>query len=105
MGQIVIVAYQPKPGRTNELKELVNMHVPRLKQEGLVTERMPVILQSCNGTIIEVFEWRSAEAIQQAHQNPAVHTMWGEFAAVCDYVPLNTLNETANIFAEFTALS
>jgi quinol monooxygenase YgiN len=102
MRRVVIVAYQPKPGKANELKELVNTHVPRLKQEGLVTDRVPVILETSNGTIIEIFEWLSAEAIQQAHQNPVVHKMWGEFDAVCTYVPLNTLSETGNMFAEFT---
>jgi hypothetical protein len=28
--------------------------------------------------------------------------MWAEFDAVCTYVPLNTLSETGNMFAEFT---
>ena len=102
MGRIVIVAYQPKEGKSAELKKLVRTHVPRLKQEGLVTDREPVILEATNGAIIEVFEWLSAEAIQQAHQNKAVYNMWGEFEAVCTYVPLNTLSETSNIFAEFT---
>ncbi|MCQ6960799.1 hypothetical protein [Mucilaginibacter aquariorum] len=102
MGRIVIVAYQPKPGKAHQLKELINTHVPRLKQEGLVTDRQPVTLETSNGTIIEIFEWLSAEAIQQAHQNKAVHQMWAEFDAVCIYVPLNTLSETGNMFAEFT---
>ena len=29
-------------------------------------------MRAADGTIVEVFEWRSAEAIQQAHNNPAV---------------------------------
>jgi hypothetical protein len=102
MGRIVIVAYQPKAGKSAELKKLVHAHVPRLKQEGLVTDREPVILEATNGAIIEIFEWLSTEAIQQAHQNKTVHNMWGEFEAVCTYVPLNTLSETGNMFAEFT---
>ncbi len=102
MGRIVIVAYKPKPGKAEALKALTKTHVPRLKQEGLVTDREPVIVETADGTIIEVFEWLSEEAIQQAHSNPAVHQMWGEYAEVCDYVPLNTLTETENMFAEFT---
>ena len=27
--------------------------------------------------------------------------MWGRFAACCDYAPLNTLAESADLFAEF----
>lgn len=104
MGQIVIVAYKPKTGKTEALKNLVANHVSRLSDEGLVTLRKPVIMQTGEGVIIEVFEWLSVEAIQMAHSNPAVHKMWGEFAEVCDYVPLNTLPETANLFAEFKSV-
>lgn len=104
MGRVVIVAYQPKAGKSAELKKLVHTHVPRLKEEGLVTDRKPVILEATNGAIIEIFEWLSAEAIQQAHQNKVVHQMWAEFDVVCTYVPLNTLSETGNMFAEFMPL-
>ena len=104
MGQIVIVAYAPKPGKAEALKNLVKNHVSRLNDEGLVTLREPVIMQTTEGVIIEVFEWLSADAIKMAHSNPVVHKMWGEFAEVCDYVPLNSLPETANLFAEFKAV-
>jgi hypothetical protein len=101
MGRIVIVAYKPKPGKAAALKQLTKTHVPRLKLEGLVTGREPIIMETTDGTIIEVFEWLSVEAINQAHQNKAVHEMWAEYAEVCDYVNLNSLSETANMFAEF----
>ena len=102
MGRIVIVAYKPLPGKAAKLKELAKTHVPRLKKEGLVTDREPVIMETPDGTIVEVFEWLSAEAIQQAHTNPAVLQMWSEYAEVCEYIPLNNLNEAENLFAEFT---
>jgi quinol monooxygenase YgiN len=102
MGRIVIVAYKPKPGKADALKELTKTHVPRLKREGLVTDREPIIMETADGTIIEVFEWLSAEAIQKAHTNPEVQKMWGEYAEVCDYVPLNSLSEANNMFADFT---
>src|ERR1700761_5881511 len=101
MGRIVIVAYKPKPGKAEALKELAKTHIPRLLKEELVTTREPVVVEAADGTIIEVFEWLSDEAIKQAHQNPEVQKMWGEYAEVCDYVPLNTVPEAANLFAEF----
>ena len=104
MGQLVIVAYKPKDGRNEALRLLVKTHVARLKAEELVSDREPVIMEAADGTIVEVFEWLSADAIQQAHQNKAVHQMWGEFAEVCDYVPLNSLAEAADLFAEFKSI-
>ncbi len=104
MGRIVIVAYKPKPGKAAALKELTKSHHPRLKAEGLVTDREPTIMEAADETIIEVFEWQSADAIRQAHANPVVHQLWTEYAEVCDYVNLNSLTETANMFAEFNAI-
>jgi hypothetical protein len=61
-------------------------------------------MQAADGTIVEVFEWRSAEAIQAAHANPAVQALWGEFGQACDYVPLSSLAEAHQMFAELECL-
>ena len=100
-GVCVIVAYRPKPGEENALLELVRNRVPTLRKEGLVTDRVPIIMRARNGTIIEVSEWRSREAIDAAHKNPNVLAMWEKFFAVCDCVPLNTLAEADEMFAGF----
>ena len=100
-GICVIVAYRPKPGKGDELLALVRSRVPTLRKEDLVTARQPVIMRSRDGTIIEVSEWKSREAIDAAHKNPSVLAMWNEFFAVCDCVPLNTLAEAAEMFAGF----
>lgn len=100
-GIIVIVAYRPKPGREKDLLEIVHNRVPTLRQEGLVSDRVPVIMRAKDGTIIEVSEWKSHEAIEEAHKNPRVLAMWDKFFAVCDCVPLNTVPESATMFAGF----
>jgi quinol monooxygenase YgiN len=100
-GIVVIVAYRPKPAKANETLELVRSRVPILRNEGLVTDRTPAIVRARDGTIIEVSEWKSQEAIEAAHKNPNVLAMWNKFFAVCDCVPLNTLPESAEMFAGF----
>jgi quinol monooxygenase YgiN len=72
---IVIVAYRPKPGKETELLKLVRNRVPTLCKEGLVTDREPIIMRARDGTIIEVSEWKSQEAIDAAHKNPNVLAM------------------------------
>ena len=103
-GVIVVVAYRPKPGKDEELLQLVRSRVPILRKEGLVTDRVPTIMRSRDGTILEVSEWKSREAIDAAHKNPNVLAMWEKFFAMCDCVPLNTLPEAAEMFAGFTPL-
>jgi len=100
-GIVVIVAYRPKPGREKELLELVRKRVPTLRKEGLVTGRVPVIMRAKVGTIIEVSEWKSQEAIEEAHKNPRVLALWDKFFAVCDCVPLKTVPEAETMFAGF----
>ena len=104
MGRIVIVAYQPKPGHTEDLLALCREHLPVLRAEGLVTDRAGMLMQAADGTVVEVFEWASPEAIHSAHSNDAVQQLWARFAEVCDYVPIGTVPEAAQLFSEFTAL-
>jgi hypothetical protein len=80
----------------------VRDRVPTLRKEGFVTDREPVIMRAKDGTIIEVSEWKSREAIDAAHKNPNVLAMWDKFCAVCDCVPLKTLAE--EMFAGFEAV-
>ncbi|MDF2434228.1 MAG: hypothetical protein JWP44_3859 [Mucilaginibacter sp.] len=105
MGKMVIACYKPRPGKAAALKELMKTHLPTLKAEGLVTDRQSIIMEAADGTIVEVFEWISQEAINQAHTNPAVLKMWGEYGEVCDYVPVGTLAEAANMFASFNPVN
>ena len=100
-GVVVIVAYRPKPGKENELIDLVRSRVPTLRREGLVSDRVPTIMRSRDGTIIEVSEWKSREAIDAAHKNPNVLAMWNKFFAICDCVPLKSLAEAEEMFAGF----
>ena len=101
MGRIVIVCYRPKPGKNAELRDLMRTHVERLRAEGLVTDRKPVLMEAADGTFLEVFEWLSQEAIHAAHSNPRVQEMWAEYSAVSDYVPLSQVAESAEMFAGF----
>ena len=103
-GVIAVVAYRPKPGKEQELLDLVRSRLPTLRKEGLVTDRVPTIMRSLDGTIVEVSEWKSREAIDAAHKNPNVLAMWEKFFDVCDCVPLNTLPEAADMFAGFTPI-
>jgi len=104
-GVIVIVAYRPKLGKEREILELVRGRVPTLRKEGLVTNRVPTMMRAKDGTIIEVSEWKSREAIDAAHKNPNVLAMWDKFFAVCDCVPLKTVPEAESMFAGFEPIS
>jgi quinol monooxygenase YgiN len=102
--RIIIAAYRPKPGKADVLLAEVRDHHHLLRSEGLATDRRPTIMRAQDGTIIEVFEWASPAAIEEAHENPRVQAMWSRFGKCCDYVPLTTLMESADMFAGFEPL-
>ena len=101
MGIIVIVAYRPQPGKEALLLQLTRDHVPVLRAQGLATDRPVTAMRASDGTIVEVFEWMSHEAIGQAHSNPAVLKLWERYEEACDIVPLTALKECAGMFAGF----
>jgi hypothetical protein len=105
MGHVTIAAYKPKPGKEAALKELMKTHLPILKQEGLARDKESFIMEAADSTIVEVFEWLSAEAIQNAHTNPAVLQMWAGYGEVCDYIPVGNLTEASNSFSGFKPLN
>jgi len=102
--RLSIAAYKPKPGKEAELMELAQEHVPFLRSIGLATQRPTVIATAADGTLVEVFEWVEG-GIEKAHSHPGVLKMWGRYAEVCDYVPLNTLAESGMMFASFTPVN
>ena len=101
MERIVIVGYKPLPGKETELKNLIKNHWATLDKEGLVSDRESIICQSKDGIIIEVFGWKSKEAIEQSHSNETVQKMWKEYSKVCEYVPISNVGECLNLFSEF----
>lgn len=104
-GRIVIVGYKPKPGKEAQLEKLMATHLSRLRKEDLVTDRDSIIMKSEDGTILEVFEWKSNEAIENAHSNPEVQKMWMEYSDVCEYVPVASVKEISDLFSNFEPLN
>jgi quinol monooxygenase YgiN len=104
MARFVIAAFKPKPGMELRLRMLVDKHWQVLRAESLVTSRPSYLMQAADGTILEVFEWASSDAIDRAHSSPVVQALWAEFEGACEYVPLSSLKEAAKPFSEFRPL-
>lgn len=104
MARFVIAVYKPKDGKDAQLASAVKTHMKVLREQGLVTDREAYVMRAADGTLIEVFEWRSADAVRQAHENPAVQALWEQFGDACEYVPLASVAEAQQMFAEFESV-
>ena len=103
--EIVIAIYKPHENKEHELKELILKHMPILKTHNLITDRNPILAQSNNGNYIEIFEWKSNDAIEEAHKNPEVQTLWDEMEKVCDFTNLESLEEVKDFFPQFKPIN
>jgi hypothetical protein len=103
MNDMMIVGYRPRPAHEDRFLALLKDHVPFLRRLGLATERPWLAIRSKSGEVIEIFEWQPG-GLQKAHANAEVTALWGEFSAVCDFVPLRELPETQELFAQFSLL-
>lgn len=83
MSILIIVAYKPKPDKEEELEKLVMSHVDRLKSL-ILQLRENLLLVAADGSLVEISEWKSKEAIDAAHEPPEARKMWSEFSEVCD---------------------
>jgi hypothetical protein len=101
MGKIVIATYKPKAGKEKILDRLVRDHVKVLRNQGLATMRPPMIMKSADGTVVEVFEWISKQAIEDAQKNKDVQEYWAKYKEVCDIIPVSNLIEANTSFSEF----
>jgi hypothetical protein len=101
LGSISVACYRPKPGCEAALLAIVREHLPPLRGAGLVTARESIVMRTADGTIIEVFEWVSAEAIASAHSHPVVLALWKKFEALCTYEIPSNIEEFRNLFAHF----
>jgi quinol monooxygenase YgiN len=101
---IAMALYRPHPGKEEELREILQSHIPTLRAEGLITKREPIIMQAEDGTIIEIFEWQSREAKDKAHNSPNVMSIWNKISSVAEVVSLSTLKEAERPFPNFNPL-
>jgi quinol monooxygenase YgiN len=102
---LAFATYKPKAGQDKALLELVKKHLPILRELQLATDRSNYIAKSKDGTIIEVFEWTSMNAINAAHQHPAVANIWEKMTMIADFIPMNSLPEAGRPFPGFEILT
>lgn len=104
MGIPVIACFKPKPGKEALLMEAVEEHLPVLRKENLVTGKENYVMKAKDGSIIEVFEWKSAKAIEDAHNNEQVLKLWKKFEESCEYIPYGIIPESQQMFPEFESV-
>jgi len=76
----VVCIYRVAPGSETEFSSLLKRHWPALQELGLVTEKRPLHFQGAESDgrplFVEIFEWKSEESSELAHEHPEVMAIW-----------------------------
>jgi|ERR1700733_12143579 hypothetical protein len=99
--KVVFALYRPHAGKDAELLQAVAKHYPVLRKLELITDRAPVVVRAKDGSIVEVFEWVSDEAAEQAHEHPEIAAVWEDMGKVGDVAALSSLPEVHRPFPHF----
>src|SRR5688500_19627969 len=89
----MLVSYYPKAGREGELRRLVEQHYPVLSKLGLVTDMRAQVWQArAKGSerpyFVELFQWKTAQSSDIAHQTPEVMAVWETMGPVLEKLDL-----------------
>jgi hypothetical protein len=92
-----LVWYYPKSGRAEELTRLVTGHWTTLHRLGLTTDRPAKVWsardkRSGEPFLVELFEWRDADASETAHQTPEVMAVWETMGPLLESMQLAQLD-------------
>ncbi len=104
MGILVICSYRIRRDRRADALRLLKEHVPLLRRHGLITGRPAIQGKGAADTVVEIFEWESAEKSRQAPSIPEIAAHWKAMAEAMNFTPLALLPEAQRPFANFKAL-
>jgi len=105
MSLVSISAYKPLPGFASGFEEVLKLHIPTLLEEGLITDQPPFRMRAVDGTIIEIFEWVSEEAKEEAHSHPRIMELWSRFHEYSEMIKLMDIMECHEHMATFLGLN
>jgi hypothetical protein len=94
------VTYRPKPGKEQELFDLVMKHGPVLAATGLITGDKPQVYKAHNvrtnqDYFIEIFSWRDEKASGLAHQTPELMAVWEPMTPILEQLEISVIDAVA----------
>jgi hypothetical protein len=86
--ETVICLYRVKQGNERKFVRLLEKHWPALRTLGLVTRRKARHFrgaeQDGQPLFVEMFDWVSGEASEQAHTHAEIAAIWEPMDALCE---------------------
>ncbi|MBL8227934.1 MAG: hypothetical protein JNL98_05635 [Bryobacterales bacterium] len=86
--ETVICTFRVIPGKLDDFRKLLTLHWPVLHKLGLIEDSPHLALEGIDkgveGDVVEIFAWKSREAVEIAHQSPEVLAIWEPMGMLCE---------------------
>lgn len=86
--EIVLCSYRVKLGSEAELLQLCRDHDAVLRELDLITAEPAVCYSGCDDLerpfLVKIFVWKSARAVEAAHQHAEVAALWERMDPLCE---------------------
>ena len=84
----VVCTYRVRRGEEAAFRDLLDLHWPTLRELGLVQDVPALRFQGTEPDggpfFVEIFTWRDARAVEEAHHSGAVQSVWGQMSEHCE---------------------
>jgi hypothetical protein len=104
MHHIALILYSPRKGRKQELIEMLQHNIPVMRKLGLVTDREQILAGTKDGSIIQIFEWKSQDSQEQAMAHPVVQEMWLKAGNISEFQKPAAVAEFNEVFSMFKTI-
>ena len=103
--ELALAAYRARPGKDDELLQILGEDIATLRARGHVTDRPAPVVRTGDDELMVGLEWSSEHAVDEAHADPEVMAMWERKGELAEYLPPNALTGAGVPFARWTVVA
>ena len=105
MPRVAIIVLKPQKDKIGELIALLRKSHSTLLKFGIVTAREQILAMSSEGSIIQILEWTSKQAEEEAAVHDEVRELWMEAERLCEFQKPIEVNEFTQMFPSFEIIN
>lgn len=105
MPRILIVAYRPKSGKSDDVLALLAQQLKAIRNVGTRTTRDPWLMHASNGEILQISEYSSERDVERCWEDVTYQDIGAQLTALCDMVPIRSLQESSAAYMDLQAVA
>ena len=105
MSRVAIMIFRPQKDKLGELIALLKQSHSALLKFGIVTAREQILAMSVEGSVIQILEWTSKQAEEEAAVHDEIRELWMEAERLCEFQKPIEVKEFTQMFPSFEVVN